>query len=130
MDDCIFCKIVGKEIPVDPIYEDEDVIAFLDIRPVNKGHVVLISKKHFENLFETPDEVLTKLIISTKKIGKAIRKALNSDKVVVVVWGEDVSHTHIHLIPKNKDDSLHFWKQGSYEEREVDEITEKIRLSF
>jgi histidine triad (HIT) family protein len=130
MNDCIFCKIVGKEIPVTPIYEDEETIAFLDIRPVNKGHVVLISKKHFEDLFETPDEVLTKLIISTKKIGKAIKKALNPDRVVVAVWGEDVSHTHIHLIPKNKDDSLRFWKQNSYSEGEVEKITEKIKLGF
>lgn len=128
MNDCIFCKIVSKEIPVNPIYEDEESIAFLDIRPVNKGHVVLISKKHFKDLFETPDEVLTKLIINTKKIGKAIKKALNPDRVIVVVWGEDVSHTHIHLIPKNK--SLHFWKQGSYSEGEVEEITGKIKLGF
>lgn len=102
-------------------------MAFLDIGPVNKGHVVLISKKHFDNLFETPDEVLIKLLSTTKKVGKAIDKALNPDKVVVVVWGEDVSHTHIHLIPKNKNDGLHFWKQGSYSEGEAEKITKKIK---
>ena len=130
MDDCIFCKISKGDIPAEKIYEDKDILAFLDISPINKGHVVVMPKEHFSDIFETPDEVSSKLISATKTIGKALKKAMEVNRVILTIWGEDVPHTHMHAIPKKKDDDMYFWKQGKYDEGEIKKIGEKIRSAF
>jgi len=130
--DCIFCKIINNEIPSYKIYEDEKILAFLDINPVNPGHTLVITKKHFKNMEEIPEEELCFLIKAVKKIGKAIKEGLevkgynineNNDKIA----GQVIPHIHFHIIPRNENDNLHLWPQYKYKEGQADEIINKIK---
>jgi len=71
MDDCVFCKIVKGEIPSDKIYEDDYCVSFLSNRPINSGHALVVPKHHCETIFDVPDDILQKIILSVKKIGHA-----------------------------------------------------------
>jgi len=126
---CIFCKIVNNELPSHKIYEDEKVLAFLDIAPVNLGHTLLIPKEHFEMMTDTPDELISYLYIRAKQLMKVIKKAMNADYVIVDVIGVDVPHFHIHLIPRNFNDGLQPWPTKKYGDGEAEEIKEKIKNS-
>lgn len=128
---CIFCKIIKKEIPRYKIYEDKDVLAFLDINPVNPGHTLVISKKHFANFEEIPDEELCKIIKVVKKIGKTIIKSLEVKGYNVQVnnnpiAGQVVPHIHFHIIPRIENDGLQLWPQGKYEKGEAEEVMKKM----
>lgn len=126
MDDCIFCKIIKKEIPVNIIFENENILAFLDINPVNKGHVLVIPKAHHENFWSTPDNILAEIAPIVKKIGVAVKKATNCDFVVEMTYGLDVSHMHIHVIPRFLDDGLKTWPSKKYDDSEIDKFRELI----
>jgi histidine triad (HIT) family protein len=104
MDDCVFCKIVKGELPSYKIYEDDGFMAFLDIKPINKGHVLVISKKHYRWTWDVPEfgeywEVV-------KKITTALIRGLSAEKVQYITLGEAVPHAHVHIIPRYKDDGL------------------------
>ena len=75
MPDCIFCKIVSGTVPSAKVYENDAVVAFLDINPVNSGHTLVVPKEHFENLTATPDAVVEELLAASKKVAAAILKA-------------------------------------------------------
>lgn len=133
MDSCIFCKIVNKEIPSFKIYEDDDILAFLDIAPVSAGHTLVITKKHYKNLEDIPKKELSDLIVVVKKIGKSIKDNLlvegynvseNNDPVA----GQIIPHIHFHVIPRKKNDGFELWKQGKYVEGEAESILNKIKL--
>ena len=131
MDDCIFCKIVKGEIPCHKIYEDEKILAFLDIKPVNPGHALVIPKEHYQWFWDVPDNVLTDLMIKSKKITTAIKEAVKADFVVLSVVGIDVPHFHLHLIPRYFDDGLaNFWPTKKYEEGQEKEYSEKIKKAL
>lgn len=95
----IFTKIVKGEIPSYKIFEDEHFYAFLDISPMAKGHTLVIPKKEVDYLFDIDDEMLKEMIVLSKKIAKAIEKAIECNRVGVMVVGLEVPHAHIHLIP-------------------------------
>jgi len=125
--ECIFCKIVAGEIPSYKVYEDDKVLAFLDINPVASGHTLLIPKEHFRMMTDTPDELISHLYIRAKELMKVIKKAMNADYVVVSVVGVDVPHFHIHLIPRNFNDGLAgFWPTKKYREGEAESIAKRI----
>ncbi|MBI4653307.1 HIT domain-containing protein [Candidatus Kuenenbacteria bacterium] len=132
---CVFCKIIKKELPCYKIYEDKDVLAILDIAPVNHGHTLVISKKHFINLEEIPDEELCKIIKIVKKIGKAIIKGLGVKGYNVnisnnSVAGQVVPHIHFHIIPRIEGDGLSLWPQEKYEKNEAEETLKKIQTNL
>ncbi len=128
MEDCIFCKIANKEIPTeDFIYEGKDFVAFLDTNPVGEGHTLVIPKEHYENLFVMPDELLSKYILLIKKLSPKIKEALNARWINLLVFGEEIKHAHIHIIPRFDNDGFEPPKQGEYGEGEMKEITEKIK---
>ncbi len=131
MEDCIFCKIAKGEIPCSKVYENDKVLAFLDIAPVNKGHVLVIPKEHYKDLLAMPDNVLAEVAKVGKKVAKAVMKVTgaagfnlgqNNGKTA----GQVVMHFHLHIIPRFEDDGLTLWPQGKYEGKEMDEIAEKI----
>jgi len=127
MADCIFCKIARKEIPAAIVFENDDVLAFLDINPVNKGHVLVIPKEHYETYFDAPDELLSEMAPIVKKVGKAVKKATGCDFCVVNVYGIDVPHLHIHIIPRYLDDGLKAWPGKKYtDEEELNKFKDKI----
>ena len=127
MTDCIFCKIINKEIPCHQIYEDDNFIAFLDIRPLNKGHTLIIPKKHYRWVWDVQEEY-SQIV---NKLANTLKKALKTDYVQSVVMGDEVPHAHIHLIPRFENDghpglvSLSNVKEIS--ETEMKEIVEKIK---
>jgi len=128
MENCIFCKIIKGEIPYNKVYEDEKILAFLDINPVNYGHVLVIPKKHFQWFYEVPDKILSYLTIKSKDIVIALKKTLKPDYVALSVVGLDVPHFHLHLIPRWKNDGMdNFWPTKKYKDNEEKEYAEKIR---
>lgn len=132
MDACIFCKIVKGEIPSNKVYEDKDTLAFLDIAPVNIGHVLVIPKKHFANIYETPEETLVQMIKVSKKIAHAVKSETKADGVNITMnnepaAGQVVFHTHIHIIPRLKADGFGLWHgKRTYSEGEANEVAKKI----
>ena len=131
MDECIFCKIVKGEIPCSKVFENEKFFAFLDIGPVNKGHTLVIPKKHYKNLFDMPKEELEGYMEAIQKVSKAITKGVNADGISINMSNESaagqvVMHAHLHIIPRFKDDGLKLWPQGKYKEGEADKTREKI----
>ena len=115
MDDCLFCKIINGQIPSYKIYEDETFFAFLDIRPVNLGHALIATKKHFRNALDMPDDVLAKLGPVIKKIAEAVKKGAGADGLNVL-WnnegaaGQLIFHSHIHIIPRYNSDKFRHWR--------------------
>ena len=128
MNECVFCKIVKGEIPSDIIYEDDEVLAFLDIKPVNFGHTLVIPKKHYEKMENTPDDTLSVVFENAKKLMEAVKEAMSADFVALSVIGIDVPHFHIHLIPRYFNDNMPiFWPRKEYKNGEKEKIAEKIK---
>ena len=101
----IFCKIVDGEIPCYKLYEDDDVLAFLDISQVTKGHALVISKQHFDNFLSTPQEVMHKVMDVAQRIGQVDIKLLGAKGVNILsncypAAGQSVMHFHVHVIPR------------------------------
>jgi histidine triad (HIT) family protein len=133
--DCIFCKIVKGEIPSEKVYENSDVLTFLDIGPVNKGHALVIPKKHYETLLDLPDDLLAKVAVAVKKISGAVMKATNAEGISIgqsnyKAAGQLVFHAHFHIMPRFSNDGLKLWPQGRYSEGEIKKYGEKIRSSL
>jgi len=130
----IFDKIIAREIPVTIVYEDDDTLAFMDIGPIIKGHTLVIPKTCYDPVTETPDDVLTKLIITAKRIAAAQIKKLGADGVNIMqnngkAAGQEVPHIHIHVIPRFDDDGHHWnWAAKNYDTpEEMETLAEKIR---
>lgn len=102
----IFTKIVRGEIPSYKIFEDEHFYAFLDISPMSKGHTLLIPKKEIDYLYDIDDVMLSEMIVVSKKVAKAIEKAVECNRVGVMVVGLEVPHAHIHLIPIQNEENM------------------------
>ncbi len=126
MENCIFCKIVKKEIPCDKIYEDKNFLCFLDIKPVTNGHVLIIPKKHVQWMQEAPDKTISSIFILTKKLMLALKKSLPCDYVQVGIVGNEVPHFHIHLIPRYFTDNFKNLPTKTYEKGETKKFTKKI----
>lgn len=131
MDECIFCKIIKGEIPCTKIFEDDKILAFLDIAPTNKGHTLIIPKEHYENLLDIPDDLLAAVAKTAKKLGKAVQQGVNADGFNIgqnngKAAGQIVMHFHLHIIPRFDNDGLIPWPQKSYEEGEAEKVAEKI----
>lgn len=115
MNDCLFCKIVSGEIPCYKVYEDKHCLAFLDIRPLNPGHTLVIPKQHSKNILEIDEKTLQEIIIIVKRLSNKIKTVLQCDGINIMInnepaAGQIVFHTHIHIIPRFKDDGLRQWE--------------------
>ena len=138
MNECVFCKIAQKEIPAGAgkIYEDEKFIAFLDIKPNNPGHTLIIPKNHYENIYSLPDEIICNIGPIVKKIAVAVKRGINADGINIIMnndgaAGQIVPHTHFHIIPRFADDGLRHWPGKPYANKEeAAKIAEKIKDSF
>jgi len=106
--DCIFCKIISKEIPAKILYEDEDTIAFLDAFPVAKGHTLVIPKQHYAKIQDLPSEINEKLFNTVHKMIPKVDSLQGSTLVAIHNGkdsGQEVPHVHVHLIPRSNSDS-------------------------
>ena len=127
--DTIFGKIIRGEIPATKVYEDEKCLAFMDINPVSKGHLLLIPKEHYKWMQDVPDELLSYLFIKTKMLMGAIVQSLGCDYVQVSVVGKDIPHFHIHIIPRYFADEIkEISSHTSYADpEEMTSFAEKIK---
>lgn len=131
MEDCIFCKIIKKQIPSEIIYEDDKIFAFLDISPANPGHTLIVPKEHYPTIMETPEDVLKSLIVAVKKIAKAVKEGVGADGLNIGIntekaAGQIIFHTHIHIIPRFEGDGLQMWPQGKYQPGQAENIKKEI----
>ncbi|QIW24350.1 HIT family protein [Sulfolobus sp. S-194] len=136
VDNCIFCKIAKGEIKSQKVYEDQEIIAFLDINPVNKGHVLVVPKDHYETIFDIPKEKLSKVIEVVQKVAIALRK-MGADGINIIsnngkAAEQHIFHLHIHVIPRYFNDGKDIdamSKRAKYnDEKEMSDYAEKIRL--
>lgn len=128
---CLFCKIIAGEIPCSRVYEEENVLVFMDIGPIVKGHALVIPKEHYETMTDTPDEVLADLIRVAKRIAKAQQDGLQTDGCNIIqnngtAAGQAVPHIHIHVIPRFADDK-HHWNWDAKEYEDEDELREMTK---
>jgi len=132
-EECIFCKIVKGEIPCSKIFEDDKVFSFLDIAPANKGHALIVTKNHYEDLLEVPDEDLNNLVLKAKKLARAMSSALGIDGFNILMnnkkaAGQLVQHVHTHIIPRFNGDRIDLnWRPKVYKGKEIDEFRDKIK---
>lgn len=134
MNNCIFCKIANHEIPATILYEDEEVLVFMDIGPIVKGHALAIPKKHFDTILETPENLLSKLHRTAQRIAVSQMNGLGADGVNIVqnngqAAGQEVPHIHVHIIPRFENDGHHWnWKAKKYDDpNEMIGLAEKMR---
>ncbi|MEI3478601.1 MAG: HIT family protein [Bilophila sp.] len=121
--DCIFCRIARGDIPSTSVYETDELLAFLDINPVSKGHTLVVPKAHMEALFDMPSALGGPLIEAMKRVGAALMQATGAQGLNVVqnnypAAGQQVPHLHWHLIPRFEGNGHEAWPQGSYRDAE------------
>ncbi|MFH0985595.1 MAG: HIT family protein [Candidatus Omnitrophota bacterium] len=127
----VFSKILSGEIAAHKILEDEKYLAFLDIRPVNPGHTLVIPKQEVDYIFDIEDELLKGLMIFAKRVAKAVRKTIPCKKVGVMVAGLEVPHAHIHLIPIIENlAELAFARAKAMPQEELAAIAAKMRANL
>lgn len=132
MNDCVFCKIIKGELPCVKVYEDGKVLAFLDISPVNPGHTLVVPKEHFENILDTPEDVLSEMIKIVKKIASAVLKGSGAEAFNLGVnngaaAGQVVQHIHFHVMPRFAGDGYKLWGSKPYGAGEMEEAGNKIK---
>ena len=123
----IFSKIISGEIPSFKIYEDDNFLAFLDINPNSLGHTLCIPKKEIDQIFNLDDKTLSELIIFSKKVANAIKKAVVCERVGMSVIGLEVPHVHVHLIPINNMNDMSFDTKINMTEIQFIETMNKIK---
>lgn len=126
----IFTKIINKEIPCYKVAETENCLAFLDINPNAEGHTLCVPKKEIDNIFDLDTELYNELMVFSKKVAKALKKAVPCERIAMSVIGLEVPHAHIHLIPINEMKDVTFVNKKKFSETEFKEIAEKIKASF
>lgn len=137
MTDCIFCKIVAGEIPASKVYEDDDILAFMDIGPIVKGHTLVIPKAHHDPITAIPQDLLAKVVAIVQKTVQAQYSGLAAEGVNVhqcngSAAGQVVPHLHFHVIPRYSDDGHSWnWQPKQYEnQEEMENLATKIAKEF
>lgn len=132
MSDCLFCKIIAGEIPAEKVHEDDGHIAFMDIQPVNLGHVLIVPKVHHDCLAVMPAESVAGLFTVAQRIANRVQVAMGADGYNLNVnnapaAGQVVMHTHIHAIPRFAGDGLIMWGKRDVTADDIREAAERIR---
>ncbi|MFV1959762.1 MAG: HIT family protein [Planctomycetota bacterium] len=134
--DCIFCQIVAGRIPSARIHEDDQVLAFLDIGPLQPGHTLVIPKAHHERLTDMPPEAMAALGSVLPVVARAVMEVTQAEGFNVfqtngACAGQVVGHVHFHVIPRRSDDGLGFrWKPGTYGEGEMEVLRRRIAAAL
>ena len=128
---CTFCIILRNGKTASYVYEDDRTIAILDIRPVSEGHTLVIPKKHYENLYEIPDEEVAHLFTIVKRVASAVKKATNADGISIFqnngrAAGQVIFHAHVHIIPRHERQRSHRLQYDA-SRKELDEVAGRIR---
>ena len=133
---CIFCKIIAAEIPAAVVYEDDTVLAFLDVGPLADGHLLVIPREHYTRLTEVPLEHCAQMASVLPLLGRAALEVTKAEGFNVLlnqgaVAGQAVPHIHIHIIPRRKDDQLGYrWNAGKYPEGRVSQFAAVYQVAL
>lgn len=133
--DCLFCKIAQNKITAVKTYEDDETLAFMDIYPNTRGHMLVIPKDHFENIYGLPAEIAARVMITVQKLSVALKNAVDADGVNIVMNNESAAgqmiwHSHIHIIPRYNDDKGYLGQKHIYITGEMEEIAEKVKAEL
>lgn len=133
--DCIFCDIVASEIDAEVVFEDEDTVAFLDIRPLFPGHVLLVPREHHVTIEDLPDEQVERFFLNGRRLAGAVREAMGADGTFMAmnnVVSQSVPHLHLHVVPRVRKDGLRgfFWPRHKYGEGEMKAAAERVRAAL
>ena len=136
MSECVFCQIIRKEAPASIVYEDAQVVAFLSNRPVNVGHTLVAPKKHYENIYEIPEEEAAYLFRIVKKIARAVKDATGIEGIRIVQnngkdAGQVIFHLHVHIIPMNPTSQIlheHGFRTAELLNRDAEKIKHHLPL--
>ncbi len=128
MDGCLFCKIVSGDIPCYKVWENDQFLAFLDIHPIKEGHTLLIPKTHSPYLFEMANQEYSDLWLAAKQVSEKLKQSFNpkTGKIGSIVYGLDVDHTHIHLVPIDQSGDLSFNNAKSSSKEELEATIKKL----
>jgi len=132
MDNCIFCKIIRNEIPSTKLFEDKNSLVIAPKEAESKGHMLIIPKKHYENIFDISEKELNNLIGVIKKLSNKLKDNWNVQGINLLhasgkVAQQSVSHFHIHLIPRFENDGVDAWPKFKYRDKERDKIYSEIK---
>jgi histidine triad (HIT) family protein len=136
MSDCIFCRIVARQIPATVVCEDEHTLAFMDLGQVNPGHVLVAVKKHAENLYALDDAQAGAVLRAAARVGRAIRDAFAPQGLSVYqangkAAGQTVFHYHLHLVPRHEGDGMALsWPVKNPPREQLEAHAAKIRASL
>jgi histidine triad (HIT) family protein len=134
--DCLFCKIVQGEIPSARVLETDQALAFLDINPLNQGHVLIVPRDHHANLLDLPDDLAAQTAALLPRLARAVKLATGADGLNVVVnigevAGQTIHHIHWHVIPRFLGDPVHWpWPQGRYVGDELSQMQASIQQAL
>ena len=134
--DCIFCKIVAGELPSHKVYEDDSILAFMDITPTSKGHTLVIPKEHYEDLLSTPEDALKQIAAVLPKVARAAVKATGAEGFNVLqsnnpCAGQCVFHIHFHIVPRRDGDGIKMgFRQTEPVQDELAETAKAIRAAL
>ncbi len=129
---CLFCKIVAGDEPAEVVLEDEHVLGFLDVRPVFKGHTLLVPREHVDTLLELPEPMTVPLFAAARRTAAAMSSELGAQGTFVAmnnVVSQSVPHLHVHVVPRTKGDGLRgfFWPRTRYADGEAREYRDRLR---
>ena len=132
---CVFCEIVAGDIPGHVVLEDDDFVAFLDTRPVFKGHVLLVPREHVETLPDLPAELCAGFIAASQRLATAVKDGLGAQGSFVAInntVSQSVPHLHLHVVPRTKGDGLRgfFWPRTKYADGEAASYAERLRAAL
>ncbi len=133
---CVFCRIVQREAPASILYEDDEVLAFLDIRPLNEGHTLVIPKRHYETVYGIPDDLVAHIYKLVKRLAVAVKAATKADGVTIIqqnghAAGQEVFHMHVHVVPRFEGEKLpHFRDIPNASREQLERAAEMIRLQL
>lgn len=126
----IFSRILAREIPAHILHEDDDFLAFLDIRPIRQGHTLVIPKAEVPDVFDLPDPLLSGLLPFARPVARAIKEVTGAQRVGMAVIGLEVPHAHIHLVPIDGLYDLDFRRAAPADENELAATAERIRSAL
>ena len=106
MTSCVFCKIVAGQLESSKVYEDDEILAFMDIQPVQQGQVLVIPKQHIDHFSDIPDALALRIYMKTHALMKAMRKVVRPDRMGLVVHGYGVPHAHVIIVPQHQEDDI------------------------
>lgn len=126
----IFTRIVNREIPAHILREDDDFLAFLDVRPIRAGHSLVVPKREIDDVFDLPDPLLSGLLVFARPVANAIRDTTGAQRVGMAVMGIEVPHAHVHLVPIDDIGDLDFRKAQAADDADLAAMAERIRSAL